>query len=270
MTLSLARQSFLGPESDRVLATLSVAVVGLGGGGSHVSQQLAHLGVGRPVLIDPDRVEDTNLNRLVGATSADVQEARQKATIAERVYAGVNPAAHIIAIPARWQEHADVLRHCAVVVGCVDSFAERDQLERAARRYLTPYVDIGMDVHDLGAGYAIAGQVAVSLPEGPCMRCMGVLREDRLAEEAVRYGAGGARPQVVWPNGVLASLAVGLVVQLVTPWHANHAPPLLLEYDGNAHEVRRSSVLAYLPTRCPHFGAVEDLGDPWFGTTPTS
>jgi hypothetical protein len=37
--------------------------------------------------------------------------------------------------------------------------------------------------------------------------------------EAEKYGAAGSRPQVVWPNGVLASTAVGLAVQLLTPWH---------------------------------------------------
>lgn len=35
----------------------------------------------------------------------------------------------------------------------------------------------------------------------------------RLELEAQTYHAAGARPQVVWPNGVLASTAVGLVIQ---------------------------------------------------------
>jgi molybdopterin/thiamine biosynthesis adenylyltransferase len=68
------RQSFLGDNSDDALQHLRVAIVGLGGGGSHIAQQLAHLGVGQFVLVDPDRIEESNLNRLVGGTVADVQK----------------------------------------------------------------------------------------------------------------------------------------------------------------------------------------------------
>jgi hypothetical protein len=54
------------------------------------------------------------------------------------------------------------------------------------------------------------------------MRCMGFLTDAKLAEEAARYWKGGARPQVVWPNGVLASTAIGLAVDIVTGW--THRP----------------------------------------------
>ena len=36
------------------------------------------------------------------------------------------------------------------------------------------------------------------------MRCMAIVTEEYLKEEAGRYGDAGPRPQVVWPNGVLA------------------------------------------------------------------
>jgi hypothetical protein len=49
-----------------------------------------------------------------------------------------------------------------------------------------------------------------------CLRCMGIICDDVLERE--RYGAAGGRPQVVWPNGMLASAAVGIAVQLLTPW----------------------------------------------------
>jgi tRNA A37 threonylcarbamoyladenosine dehydratase len=60
------RQSFLGPNSEAVLRTTTVAVIGLCGGGSHVAQQLAHIGVGKLVFIDPDHADTTNINRMVG------------------------------------------------------------------------------------------------------------------------------------------------------------------------------------------------------------
>ena len=67
--LNLLRQSFLRADSEIVLSRSGAALVGLGGGGSQVAQQLAHIGLGNFLLIDPDIVEDTNLTRLAGATS---------------------------------------------------------------------------------------------------------------------------------------------------------------------------------------------------------
>src|SRR5580704_4749734 len=54
----------LGVEGQRRLSALRVGVVGLGGTGSQVVQQLSHLGVRKLILVDADRVEDTNLPRL--------------------------------------------------------------------------------------------------------------------------------------------------------------------------------------------------------------
>jgi molybdopterin/thiamine biosynthesis adenylyltransferase len=259
------RQNFLGHKSDKTLAALNVGIVGLGGGGSHIVQQLAHVGVGHFVIVDPDRIEDSNLNRLVGGTEADVRNSELKVRIAARVIRGVNPRATIVPISKRWQEAAHALRDCDVIFGCVDSFAARDELERAARRSLTPYIDLGMDVHAVGSRFLITGQVGLSMPGEVCLHCMNVLRPDLLAAEAARYGEAGGKPQVVWPNGVLASMAVGLMMQLVTPWHDEHDQFVLLEYDGNLCEIRRSSAWDFFRSKsCAHFGAPADLGDPWF------
>ena len=58
------RQELLfGRETQEYLAQATVAIVGLGGLGSFVVWELAHLGVGHLILIDPDRVDETNLNR---------------------------------------------------------------------------------------------------------------------------------------------------------------------------------------------------------------
>jgi len=265
MTHRFDRQSFLGPGSEKALRELSVGIVGLGGGGSHVVQQLAHLGVGQFVLLDPDRIDASNLNRLVGGTVADLRARKSKVAIASRLVSSVNPSSVITAEARRWQERAELLRECDVIIGCVDSFNARAELERAARRYLTPYVDIGMDVHQVDGRYLITGQIAMSMPGGPCLHCIGVLRPELLAREAGEYGTAGGRPQVVWPNGVLASMAVGLVVQVVTPWDGRRAIQFILEYDGNVPEVRPAASAEFLRERsCSHFTAIADLGDPWY------
>jgi molybdopterin/thiamine biosynthesis adenylyltransferase len=60
-----------------------VGLAGLGGGGSHIVQQLAHIGFQRFVVYEGDVVEESNLNRLVGATSIDVPRGNTQAISCE-------------------------------------------------------------------------------------------------------------------------------------------------------------------------------------------
>lgn len=261
----LDRQSFLGPHSDAILHAATIGIAGLGGGGSHIAQQAAHMGVGGYVDADPDAIEDTNTNRLIGGTLADVAKARSKVEIAERIIRGLVPNARIVSVPKDWHEAVDDLKLCDVIVGAVDSFKEREQLERFARRHLIPYIDIGMDLHDLGkSGFLVSGQVILSMPGGPCMRCCGFITDERLEEEARRYGAAGSRPQVVWSNGVLASAAMGLLTQLLTPWYPNPPAFMFLDYDGNKGTVERNARMELLKNCvCPHHPP-DEAGDPLF------
>lgn len=261
----LDRQSFLGPQSDTILDATTIGIVGLGGGGSHIAQQAAHMGVGGYVNADPDAIEDTNTNRLVGGTIADVAEARPKVEIAERMILGLQPNARIISVPSDWHEAVDDLKLCDVILGAVDDFREREQLERFARRHLIPYIDVGMDVHDLGKnGFLVSGQIILSTPGGPCMRCCGFITDERLEEEARRYGVAGSRPQVVWSNGVLASTAVGLLTQLLTPWYPNPPAFVFLDYDGNRGTITRNPRMELLKNSvCPHHPP-DETGAPLF------
>ena len=143
--MDLGRQSFLGAESDQILSSLRVAIVGLGGGGSHIAQQLAHVGIGNFVLIDFDRIDASNLNRLVGATAKDVKQTTLKVEIIRKRIKAINPLANVKSIAEHWQEpEASIcLRDCDAIFGCVDRFADRRDLEATARRYLIPYIDKG-------------------------------------------------------------------------------------------------------------------------------
>lgn len=260
----LDRQSFLGADSEERLNDVTVAIAGLGGGGSHTAQQLAHVGVGGFVLVDDDRIDDTNLNRLVGGTRQDVIDAWLKVDIAARLIRAVNPNARITCVPRKWQDAISEITGVDAVFGCVDSVRAKDELEAFCRRLLIPYIDQGMDVHEVGDGFLVAGQVVLSVPGAPCLRCLGVITDEALEEEARNYGAAGGKPQVVWPNGVLASTAVGLFMQTVTPWFTPENLGECLEYDGNLHTVQPSDRMRRRRDHpCPH-RSTQDIGDPMF------
>jgi len=260
-----SRQSFLGPNAQGVIERARVGVVGLGGGGSHVVQQLAHVGFRNLVLYDPDLVEYSNLNRLVGASLRDSEKRATKIEVARRLVESLQPEAMLVTVKGRWQVEPGPLRGCDLVFGAVDGLNERGELEICARRFMTPYIDIGLGVKASGReAPRLTGQVVLSMPGSPCFRCLGFLREEDLAEEAALYGDAGPRPQVVWANGVLASTAVGLAVDLLTDWTLSRRGPVYLSYDGNTGVVAPHPRLAYAPKgACPHFPP-DDVGDPSF------
>jgi len=259
------RQSFLGKDSDDVLHGATIGAVGLGGGGSHIVQQTAHLGIGGHLHIDPDIIADTNTNRLVGGTLKDLDPALPKVNIAERMVRGLVDNPRIKSINGSWHTALNDLKTCDVIIGAVDSYIEREQLERFARRHLIPYIDIGMDVHDIGAnGFLIGGQIILSMPGKPCLRCCGLITNERLTQEAGKYGAAGSRPQVVWSNGVLASTAVGIIVQLLTAWFINPPNFVFLDYDGNLGTVTPNARMKLLANKiCPHH-PITEVGDSLF------
>lgn len=259
-----SRQSFLGSHINNVFEEQHIGIVGLCGGGSHISQQLTHIGFLNFSLCDFDHVEHSNLPRMVGSRPFDAKILRSKLHVTSRMMRQINPRINIECIESKWQDNAEKLRKCTVIFGCVDSLSARYELEIFCRRYLIPYIDIGMDVHSTNHGYAISGQIALSLPDSLCLRCLGVIKESELVKEHARYGAAGGRPQVIWPNGILASTAVGQYMNMILPWSTEPTQAILMEYDGNRHSVRESSKLHHLKNHvCQHFSAFS-LGDPFF------
>ena len=257
------RQSFLGADAEERIAECTVGIVGLGGGGSHLVQQLAHIGFQRYVIYDDDVVEESNLNRLVGARTIDVPATTPKLHIARMMILGLQPNALISGFACKWEQQPEPLRDCQIVFGGVDTYRGRRELEVTCRRYLMHYIDIGMDVHGTDHRF-IGGQVILSSPGHLCMTCMGFLTEEKLGREAARYGNVGGRPQVIWSNGVLASTAVGIAIELVTGWTRQPRTHAFLVYDGNKATLQDSITLKNLAAgACPHFRD-DDIGDPVF------
>lgn len=256
------RQSFLGENSECLISEACVGIVGLCGGGSHIAQQLAHIGIGNFKLFDHDHAEEHNINRMVGLTLKDAANNEPKTKVIERLIKSVNPSANITLTNERWQAKPELLKDCTAIFGCVDSYQARDELERYARRYLIPYIDIGMDVHGEPNNYFVTGQVILSLPDMACMRCMGFITDARLREEANQYGNAGGHPQVIWPNGTLASIAIAKFMSLLTPWNQKLNPSLYTEYDGNRLTVNPSKKIAYLnECSCSHYCGQNVIGD---------
>lgn len=260
------RQSFLGEKSQEKIEQTIVGVVGLGGGGSPILQQLLHIGFKKIVVFDPDVVEESNTHRLVGICYPDdVINKTPKIEIANRMAKNIQGEITIETYKSTWQENPEKLKKCQIVLGGVDSFEQREQLEKFCRRFSIPYIDIGLGVTVRGEeAPQMGGQVILSMPGLPCMRCMGFITEDKLNDERSRYGDAGPQPQVIWANGILSSTAVGIAVRLVTGWTKEKIRPVYMSYNANTDEVVTHPRLQYLKTAtCTHY-TDDMLGEPKF------
>jgi molybdopterin-synthase adenylyltransferase len=225
-----ARQvPILGSGTQRLLAKSELVIVGLGGLGSMVALEFAHLGVGRLVLIDPDRVESSNLNRLLGAAEGDI--GRPKVEVCASQVRAISPRCDVIPIAASIldEKALQAAKSADILVGCVDSHGARLVLNQLAVQYLIPLIDGGTGVRldSQGCVTHAGGQIQVVLPGLGCLACRGFIDARQaaldLAPAHVRqrehehgYGTGEAVPSVIFLNGVVASLQVSEAVKLLS------------------------------------------------------
>ncbi len=263
-----SRQGFLGPEAQDIIRNAKLGFVGLGGGGSHLVQQAAHVGFQHGVLCDAQRIEETNLNRLVGATVKDIprrmRSGRYKTEIAARVWRGLQPGVNLHDSPMPWEEKRGELRECDVIFGAIDGFAARRDLEAFCRAEMIPLVDIGMVVlRPENRAPEIRGQVILSMPGELCMHCIQFLTEANISEDVQQYDKD-PQPQVIWPNGVLASNAIGYALGLLTGWSGASRPSCRVDYRGSQMTMTPSNMVAALSgCNCKHY-PLSQCGAPIF------
>lgn len=222
MTNRFDRQlPFLTQEGHNRLRGVRIAVVGVGGLGSHVVQQLAYLGVTKLALIDHDKVETTNLNRLVTASVDDI--GRYKVDVLADAVARIEPGAEVVIVKAdvRSLEAAEALLAADYIVGCVDDDGVRFFLAKLAAAHKKPFMDLATELGADNASYG--GRICYTKPGDGCLMCYDLLdikevaaayenEGDRKFRTAI-YGQPlsllqGSGPSVVALNGIIASHGV--------------------------------------------------------------
>lgn len=216
----------LGRQGQAILSGLKVAIIGLGGTGSFVAQELAYLGVNDFILIDPDTVADSNLNRLLGATELDITQ--PKVAVAASSIAKINSAARCEQIIGDVVDEDMVPRLFGAdfLFSCTDSHASRVVLNQLAYQYLIPCIDVGIAIHALqGEVTHIAGRVQMLSPGLPCLICANWLdsnqvRIEMLTPEQRRrdpyiVGDSVPHPAVISLNGTVSSASVTMFLSAV-------------------------------------------------------
>lgn len=213
---------FFGQEGLARLQATRVAIVGIGGLGTHAVQQTALLGVRDFAVIDDQTLTDTDLNRYIGVRPDDV--GTSKVVLAERLIRGIDPLARVQRVESALA-HAGAFAaivNSDVIFGCLDNEGARLILVELCAAYGKPLFDLATDV-EMEDRTRFGGRVVSVVNGNGCPVCLGELdlqaagedlsSPDQRRQREELYGVrhadlGRIGPAVVSINGVIASLGV--------------------------------------------------------------
>jgi len=224
----------LGALGNARLRQMSIAVVGAGGTGSPVVEQLARMGVRKLSVIDPDVIDTaSNLRRIVGSNFRDLERKTLKAEVLGRYIRelGMVDEVEVIAEDVRTMLASKTLLDADLVITTTDTHSSRSFANQLAYQYLLPVIDVGVRIgtSKIGAVSGMPAEVRVLLPDSGCLWCRGVLdsgqiRAENLPEKERRsqlqegyiQGVGEPQPSLISLNYFASSLTLITMLRLLT------------------------------------------------------
>jgi molybdopterin-synthase adenylyltransferase len=226
---SFARQQVFGTGCQQKLNQLTVALVGCGGIGAIFAETLGRLGVKNWILVDPDRLETSNLNRMPAATPTMVEDGWYKVHYVKHLLDRIYPTgANITAIPDAISSTTSIATADLIIVA-TDNHASRQIVQEIALKSIRPLVCLGthIEVKSDGMPRMYARVTVPPLGGGWCLMCGNIINLHRAALESAPteidrlvanagYLDGIDDPAVLWLNNICASTGVGVIHGIVS------------------------------------------------------
>ena len=227
-----------------------ISIVGVGGLGSIVAEHLIHMGFHEIHLIDPDVLEMSNLNRVVGAYYEDAQRKLAKVDVVKRHLTHINPNATVVAYQkdVHDKEIESVLALSDWMIVATDNHSSRLRAQELSVQYFVPLISVGVNItvkesniEDM-SGEVITARVGDYL----CLSCLHRINPTKVAserhsdptirEELVKRGYVTGQdikePAVKTLNTSVATMAVEVLVNQYTDVR-RHMPILVYENNGS-------------------------------------
>ncbi len=226
-----------------------ISIVGVGGLGSVVAEHLIHMGFHEINLIDPDVLEMSNLNRVVGAYYEDAEQKRYKVDVVKRHVTNINPKATVLACKKDVydKEVESVLALSDWMIVATDTHSSRLKAQELSVKYFVPLLSLGVNITVKGNNIEdMSGEViTVRVGDYLCLQCLNRIHPIKVASERhpdqtirealVKRGYVTGRdikePAVKTLNTFLATMAVDVLINQYTEAR-RHAPVLVYENNG--------------------------------------
>lgn len=238
-------ESLLGSAASNRLAHSTVGILGCSGTGSPAVHVLARAGVRRFILVDPQRLSRSNVERVHGSRFADffLPESPTKVESLARLIKEINPHAEVICIRGNVldDEVLDALLECDLLLGCGDSQHCRAALGDLASHYLLPSLEVSVAMRAKDGKLKLQlVEICYNAPHYPCPFCLGRIDQKALAyelmtdeerkqrkEAAKEAEARGADGSQYWGGEPPQELTVGYLTSLAGSMVAGYAQNLL-------------------------------------------
>ena len=175
-----------GEEAFSRLRGACATIIGAGGTGSAAIEILARAGIGQLVIVDPDVVERSNLERIHGSVPEHAQKNTPKVVVARELVHQIDPSIEVVALQGKLPqpEVIDAVVLSDIALGCTDQQHSRLALSDLAFRYLVPALDCGVVLEgEAGTITGQVGQFVRLLAADPCVLCRNMIDPRRVAQE---------------------------------------------------------------------------------------
>jgi hypothetical protein len=175
-----------GLEAAVRLRGATVAIIGAGGTGSAAIEVLARAGVGRLIVVDPDQLTESNLERVHGSSQTHTSRRWTKVALAREHVHAIDPTCEVVGLVGSLpqDEVIDAVVTADVLLGCTDQQHSRLAISDLAVRFLVPAIDCGVALE--GTDGKVSGQIVQlvrCLSADPCVLCRGMINAQRLGQE---------------------------------------------------------------------------------------
>ena len=226
-----------------------ISIVGVGGLGSVVAEHLIHMGFHEINLIDPDVLEMSNLNRVVGAYYEDAEQRRYKVDVVKKHVTHINPKAIVLACKKDVydREMESVLALSDWMIVATDNHSSRLKAQELSVQYFVPLLSLGVNISVQGNSIEdMSGEVITTrVGDYLCLQCLNRIYPIKVASErhpdqTIRealvkrgYVSGSdiKEPAVKTLNTFLATMAVDVLINQYTGAR-RHVPILVYENNG--------------------------------------
>jgi molybdopterin/thiamine biosynthesis adenylyltransferase len=251
-----------------------MGVVGCGGTGSAVAEQLVRLGSRTLTLIDPDILSESNVTRVYGSCPRDVGQPKSRVLKQHLRRIAADAVIEDIQGLITNRSIASQLLGCDVVFGCTDDNAGRLVLSRLSSYFLTPVIDCGVllssDADGLLTG--IHGRVTTLVPGQGCLVCRNRIDLARAGSELLTPGErarridegyapalGAIEPAVITYTTMVASLAISELLERLIGFGAEPRPSEIL-LRGHDRELSTNATLPNAGHYCDRISGKIGLG----------
>ncbi len=175
-----------GSDIQRLLGNLTIGIVGVGGTGSSVAEQLIRLGVGHLVISDSQELESSNVNRVYGSRISD--DGTLKISLIERLARDIGTGTVVTPFEKdiTFESIIREFRKCDIIFGCTDDEWGRSILTKFAIYYLIPIFDLGVKIKSEDDTIkSVEGRITTLLPGEACLFCRGRINPKNVLSESL-------------------------------------------------------------------------------------